>query len=46
MLKNRFSNTDYESAKEDVSKFIMNKDGLKVWGPDLFISTLDELKAL
>lgn len=46
MLKNRFSNTDYESAKEDVSKFIMNKDGLKVWGPDLFISTLDEIKAL
>ena len=45
MLKEKFRNTDYESAKGDVSKFIMNKDGLKVWGSDLFISTLDQLKA-
>ena len=46
MLKEKFKNTDYESAKEDVSKFIVNKDGLKFWGPDLFIYTLSELKAL
>ena len=36
---------DYESAKEDVKNFIYNKDSLKLWKPELFISTLDELKA-
>ena len=46
MLRDRFITTDYESAKEDVSKFILNKDGLNIWGPDLFISTLNQLKPL
>ena len=43
MLRDKFNETDYESAKEDVSKFIQNTEDLKFWGPNLFISTLDEL---
>ena len=45
MLKEKFLKVDYESAKEDVKNFIYNKDSLKLWKPELFISTLDELKA-
>ena len=45
MLKERFALTDYESAKKDVSNFIEDTDSLKIWKKELFISTLDELKA-
>ena len=43
MLRDKFNEVNYESAKEDVSKFIQNTEDLKFWGPNLFISTLDEL---
>ncbi len=45
LLKERFETVDYESAKEDVSNFINNKDNLKLWKKELFLSTLDELKS-
>ena len=45
LLLAKFENTDYESAKEDVSNFINDKESLKLWKKELFISTLDELKA-
>ena len=40
LLKERFLNVDFNSAKEDVSNFISDKDSLKLWSSDLFISTL------
>ena len=43
MLKNKFNNVDYESAKEDVSNFITNKDSLSIWSKELFLSTLDKI---
>ena len=45
MLKARFETVDYESAKEDVSNFIHDKSGLSLWKKELFLVTLDELKA-
>lgn len=45
LLKERFETVDYESAKEDVSNFINNKDSLTLWKKELFLSTLDELKS-
>ena len=45
LLKERFETVDYESAKEDVSNFISNKDSLTLWKKELFLSTLDELKS-
>lgn len=44
LLKARFESVDYESAKEDVSTFIKNKESLSLWKKELFISTLEELK--
>ncbi len=44
LLKEKFSNVDYESAKEDVVSFIDNKEGLNVWKKELFLSTLESLK--
>ena len=44
MLKNKFNNVDYESAKEDVSNFITNKDSLSIWSKELFLSTLDKIQ--
>ena len=46
MLKEKFLSVNYESAKEDVSNFIKNKESLTLWKPDLFLSSLDELKAI
>ena len=43
MLENKFNNVDYESAKEDVSNFITNKDSLSIWSKELFLSTLDKI---
>ena len=45
LLKIRFESVDYESAKEDVSNFISDKDSLNLWKKELFLSTLDRLKA-
>lgn len=45
MLKERFETVDYESAKEDVSNFIDDKRGLNLWKKELFLATLDDLKA-
>lgn len=45
MLKSRFETVDYESAKEDVSNFIHDKSGLSLWKKELFLATLNELKA-
>lgn len=44
MLRNKFETTDYESAKEDVSNFIYDKDSLKLWKKELFLSTINMLK--
>lgn len=44
LLKNKFENVDYESAKQDVSNFIADKDGLRIWKKELFISTLNHLQ--
>ena len=44
MLRNKFNNIDYESAKEDVSNFITNKDSLSIWSKELFLSTLDKIQ--
>ena len=45
MLKNKFENTDYESARKDVINFISDINSVSLWKKELFISTLDELKA-
>ena len=45
MLKARFETVDYESAKEDVSNFINDKSELSLWKKELFLVTLNELKA-
>ena len=44
MLKERFLNVDYRSAKEDVAPFIEDLASLRLWTSDLFISTLDGLE--
>lgn len=44
MLKVRFETINYASAKDDVSNFVSDKNVLKLWKKELFISTLDELK--
>jgi len=43
LLKERFESVDYELAKGDVSNFIQDKNSLKIWKKELFISTLDLL---
>jgi len=45
LLRKRFESADYKSAKEDVSNFIADKEGLQVWNSSLFLSTLDFLEA-
>lgn len=45
LLKERFLTVNYESAEEDVSNFISDKESLNLWKKELFLSTLDELKA-
>lgn len=44
LLKEKFLNIDYNSAIEDVSKFLSNTESLKLWSSDFFISTLSFLK--
>lgn len=45
LLKNRFSTVDYKSAKDDAKNFISDESSLDIWGKELFLSTLQELKA-
>lgn len=45
LLKEKFETTNYESAKEDVTNFVNDKDGLKLWKKELFVSTIDSLKS-
>ena len=45
MLKERFETVDYNSAKKDVSNFIINKSELDLWKKELFLSTLNDLNA-
>lgn len=45
LLKDRFISVDYNMAINDVSRFINNTEKLKLWSSDLFISTLENLKA-
>lgn len=45
LLKAKFESTDYGSAREDVTNFIRDKDSLKLWKPEFFISTLSRLKS-
>ena len=45
LLKVKFEQVDYESAKNDVLGFINNRDDLKFWKKELFLETLNELKA-
>ena len=45
LLQAKFESVDYESAKEDVSNFITNKESLGLWKKELFLATLSELKA-
>lgn len=46
LLKAKFESVNYESAKEDVSNFISDKESLKLWKKELFLSTLPVLKEL
>ena len=46
LLENKFNDVNYQSAKEDVSAFIHDKNSLMFWKPELFISTLDDLRAV
>lgn len=43
LLKAKFESTNYEIAKEDVANFISDKDSLKIWKKELFISTIKNL---
>lgn len=45
LLKAKFETVDYESAKEDVATFIKDKESLSVWKKELFLATLDSLRA-
>ena len=44
LLKDKFDNVDYESAKEDVASFVENKESLNLWKKELFLATLEYLK--
>ena len=44
LLKEKFLSVDYDSVKEDVSKFINNNQSLNLWSSDLFVSTLETIK--
>ena len=46
MLEDKFRSVNYEAAKEDVSSFISDTYNLKIWKPELFISTLNEIHAV
>lgn len=44
MLRERFETVNYNQAIEDVSSFITDRESLKIWKKELFVSTLTELK--
>ena len=43
MLQNKFSEIDFEEAKEDVIPFIKDVSSLNLWSKELFISITDKL---
>lgn len=45
-LKERFENTNYKEAKEDVFPFIKDKSKLDIWSKDFFITITENLKAV
>ena len=45
MLEDKFKAVDYEMAKADVAPFIDDKNSLMFWKTELFISTVNKLKA-
>ena len=45
MLQARFETVDYGLAKEDVSNFIFDKAELNLWQKELFLATLNDLRA-
>ena len=45
LLAEKFSSVDYESAKEDVIRFIKDDESLKIWKKELFLSTLEQLES-
>lgn len=46
LLETIFKTIDYESAKEDVSNFISDKESINLWKKELFLSTIDSLKEM
>ena len=44
-LKDKFLKVDYQLAKQDVVNFISDKESLKLWNENLFISSLDNLES-
>ena len=46
LLIDRFSNIDFNQAKEDVEPFIKDKSTLELWSKDFFISITENLKSI
>ena len=44
LLADKFNAVDYEFAKDDVASFVSNKESLKLWKKELFLSTIPQLK--
>lgn len=44
LLDKKFKSVNFEAAKEDVNNFIKDKDSLKLWSTDLFLSTIEGLQ--
>ena len=44
LLYKKFESVDYESAKQDVTNFISDKESIGLWKKELFISTISEIK--
>jgi hypothetical protein len=45
MLNKKFSNIDYQNAKEDVIAFIKDKRKLDLWSKEFFIDITSNLKS-
>lgn len=43
MLRDKFNTIDYKSAKEDVYNFLNDKEEIRLWSKELFLSTLDKI---
>ena len=44
MLKSKFSEINYNDAKEDVLPFIRDTDSLNMWSKDFFVNITEDLK--